>query len=76
MLKDVAHSKKILSCEQFRPFWLSWKHGHLGFGQGSIPGQEVLLEVQDPDPVPVYDLVVKMGMWADTKGEWIFFEFC
>ena len=65
---------KILNCEQFRPFWVSWKHGKFGLGQGSIKEHDVILEVQDPDFVPVYRLVVTFT--SEQKGEWIFNEMC
>ena len=71
----MNHQKQILTCEQFRPFWLSWKHGKFGLGQGHIPEQAVILEVKDPVSVPVYNLSVNIFK-SEIKGEWIFNGLC
>ena len=48
----------ILSANEFRPFWFSWADGKIRFGKGTVVGQQVVVEYQDPNPIPVYHLAI------------------
>jgi hypothetical protein len=65
----------ILSANEWRPFWVSWTSGTVKFGKGDIVGENIVINVQDPQPHyrnHIQSIAVATG--SNTRAEWEFGE--
>lgn len=62
-------SPDILSCYEYRTFWISWKNGYIEVAKRSNAGQR-LLEWQHDEPASVHAVALSTG--AGTYGNWKF----
>lgn len=58
----------ILKCEEFRPFWISWKNGLIQAGTGNEISTNAFVQWSDPDMFTVYGLAVSTG--PGVSGDW------
>ena len=62
----------ILSGDEFRAFWISWKNGLMEFGTGSTVGSSVVLQYNDTAPIQCNYLAVA---GYGTNGIYHFYEY-
>ena len=62
----------ILSCDEHRPFWISWLNFRVSVGHGYYPGVRSIISWQDGSPTGVSDLKIATG--NDVTGDWVFAE--
>ena len=63
-------SSSILSCNETRPFWLSWDKGNIGFGTGYIIGEDSVINWKDTvKPLDVQAITVSTD--DGSTGQWI-----
>ena len=68
----------MLDCSLSSYFWVSWNHGLLAFGTGSMPEVEVLLTATNPLPFEVEAVALdtgnrQQGVWGfgEVEGKWV-----
>ena len=66
----AAHTPDILSCDESRPFWLSWAGGLIQVGRGTRVSVDRFIEWQETEPYPTNAVAISTG-WGAT-GEWQF----
>ncbi len=59
----------ILSCDELRPFWISWSGGIVRFGEGITPYENEILRL-DGVTVPFSSIALATDM--GTVGYWKF----
>ena len=69
----VADTQAVLSCTEFRSFWVSWKSALIEVGFGEVRGVDTFLSWQDPKPHAVESLSFSSGFGAsaDFRLEWM-----
>ncbi|XP_061173301.1 zonadhesin-like [Saccostrea echinata] len=60
----------LLSCKEFRPFWITWVRGEIKVGRGGICEQQVLMRWKDPRPYKTNVIGISTGFGA--FGIWRF----
>lgn len=60
----------LLSCKEFRPFWISWIAGQIKVGRGKICEQQILMRWKDPRPYKTNVIGISTGFGA--YGIWRF----
>jgi hypothetical protein len=60
----------LLSCKEFRSFWISWKGGQINVGRGKICEQQTLMRWKDPRPYKTKIIGISTGFGA--HGIWRF----
>ncbi|CAH1788306.1 unnamed protein product [Owenia fusiformis] len=58
-----------LSCDEMRPFWVSWAGGNIEVGTGNVYGYGTFMSWKDPEPHAVNAINVMTGWGAE--GDWI-----
>ena len=61
-------STDIISCDEMRPFWVSWDGGIIKVGHGDLIDRNTFLEWPDPEPRGV--TYAAYSTYVDTSGEW------
>ena len=62
------NTQNVLSCNENRPFWISWEAGSIMVGSGNRVGENVLVSLIDPDPFTVKSLGI-LTLYKEV-GEW------
>lgn len=62
-----ADTPYILSCEQYRKFWISWENGQIRLGHG-LPYDQVIVTSDYVQPVSV----VALSTDVSVTGDWRF----
>ncbi|CAH1788307.1 unnamed protein product, partial [Owenia fusiformis] len=65
----VLVNGKRLSCDEMRPFWVSWAGGNIEVGTGNVYGCGIFMSWKDPAPHAVNAINVMTGWGAE--GDWI-----
>ena len=60
----------ICSCNEFRPFWISWYNNTIAAGRGTFVGQQQIFSYPDPNPMPISAL--SFSSWLQAPGTWVF----
>lgn len=55
----------ILSCNEYRWFWVRWGGGAIEVGQGHIVGAKRFIILEDPEPISIHSLTVSAGFGAE-----------
>ncbi|VDI37021.1 Hypothetical predicted protein [Mytilus galloprovincialis] len=65
------NTQNVLSCNENRPFWISWEAGSIMVGSGNRVGENVLVSLIDPDPFTVKSLgiLTHVTLYKEV-GEW------
>ena len=67
----LAETPDILSCNEFRSFWIQWENNHVEVGEGSVINQRRFINWADTtDPHGISALTLSTG-WEST-GDWQF----
>ncbi|XP_071104952.1 uncharacterized protein [Haliotis cracherodii] len=66
----VEYSGGVVSCSQYKQFWMSWSDGTVKAGRGGTVGQDEILSYRDPHPHAINYFAAATG-WG-SPGEWIF----
>ncbi|XP_067664615.1 uncharacterized protein [Haliotis asinina] len=66
----ARHRESILSCHDFRPFWLSWKNDVISVGKGQIVGQKTFMKTVLSDPIVINH--VSISSYIENKAMWLF----
>ncbi|XP_063447519.1 C3 and PZP-like alpha-2-macroglobulin domain-containing protein 8 [Mytilus trossulus] len=67
-ITEQSDTQNVLSCNENRPFWISWEAGSIMVGSGNRVGENVLVSLTDPDPFTVKVLGIMTG--SKVIGEW------
>ncbi|KAK7476981.1 hypothetical protein BaRGS_00031757, partial [Batillaria attramentaria] len=62
-----THSGDLLSCTDFRPFWVAWNDTAVAFGQGETVGENTLLTLSDAREVNHFFISTTddvIGIWS------------
>ena len=60
----------ILSCEEMRPFWVSWGGGLIKAGRGHLVDEDEIMSWQDSEPMTPATMSFTTGWGAN--GDWEF----
>jgi hypothetical protein len=69
ILQEYSDIRGILSCYEFRTFWITWKDGHIEVGSGSEIGTHVLVTWTDSNHIKDTKYV-SFGAWYDAGISW------
>ncbi|CAC5408475.1 unnamed protein product [Mytilus coruscus] len=61
-------TKNLLSCSDYKAFWISWIDGYIKIGSGSTLNENIFADWQDPVPIEVKSIGI-CTFWGAT-GEW------
>lgn len=64
---------QILSCDELRNFWLSWRDGYVEVGHGRHAGSELIARWRDETPLSVHEISVTTTQ--NSEGYWEFDSF-
>ena len=70
---DSNDESNIVSCTEFRDFWVSWTDNHIKSGKGLVVGQDILLAYDDSHSpaceVNFIGIITDFGL----SGTWIIY---
>ncbi|XP_067665633.1 C3 and PZP-like alpha-2-macroglobulin domain-containing protein 8 [Haliotis asinina] len=69
---EYHDESSILSCNEYRPFWLSWRDGVISVGKGLVAGGQRFLQW-----TPTTNIVinyVSISTYVNNPGTWLFLE--
>lgn len=58
----------ILSCDEYREFWISWEHDMIEVGTGTDTGRDMFMNYAGTSLFPIHGLAVSTGWGAE--GDW------
>ena len=70
--EEDIDTPEILSCDEFRTFWISWDNGLIAIGTGAWVGYTEFISWQDPEPDGVGYLSI--SGWSQVV-EWEMIQF-
>ncbi|XP_048251802.1 uncharacterized protein 5-like [Haliotis rufescens] len=62
----------ILSCNEYRPFWLSWKKDVISIGKGQTVGHQTFMELVPSSPIVINH--VSVSAYIGNHALWLFRE--
>ena len=69
---DSHDEKNIVSCTEFRDFWVSWTDNHIKSGKGLVVGQDILVAYDDSNS-PTYGVnFIGISTGWGASGIWLF----
>ncbi|XP_046356480.2 uncharacterized protein LOC124135256 [Haliotis rufescens] len=71
-LIDSYKESSILSCHEYRPFWLSWKKDVISVGKGQIVGHQTFIESAPSSPIVINH--VSVSAFKRNHAMWLFRE--
>ncbi|KAK3087586.1 hypothetical protein FSP39_007876 [Pinctada imbricata] len=71
-LVSMTEMAGLLSCTEYKSFWITWKNFHIIAGTGQTIGSNVLLEYNDTRPDPFIVRYIGISTWYGVIGQWIF----
>ena len=78
-VKNADDALGLVSCTEYRSFWVSWRDGNIKFGKGLFPGTGTLLVWKDPSPHDVSSIAVttlspNVGLWSfsNIHGQYLY----
>ncbi|CAH1794507.1 unnamed protein product [Owenia fusiformis] len=71
-VRASANTRNFLSCNETRPFWVSWRNAYIEVGRGYIIGQNRFMTWLDPVPHPVNAISFATGWGSSAK--WSIYE--
>ncbi|XP_046556880.1 uncharacterized protein LOC124266111 [Haliotis rubra] len=70
--KASLFESSIVSCNDYRPFWLSWKNGVISAGKGVVAGSDQFMEWTPASPIVINH--VSVSTYVNNPGTWLFLE--
>ncbi len=67
---DSYVEKNLLSCIEFRSFWLSWQSGVISIGKGVVVGDQQFMSWTPQAPIVVN--YVSISPYTSNVGTWLF----
>ena len=71
-LNTTKHSP--LSCNEYRPFWISWGGGVIRCGTGLTVGENTYMIYDDPNPTEVNKVAISTGFGATGNWQFLFYS--
>ncbi|XP_067665645.1 uncharacterized protein [Haliotis asinina] len=68
----VHHESSIVSCNEYRPFWLSWKNGVISAGKGLVGGRQQFMKWAPVTPIVINH--VSISTYVKNPGTWLFLK--
>ena len=59
----------ILSCDEFRWFWVSWRGEYIEVGRGHVVGTDRFMMLRDEGMLSIHALTIASGTEADGRFE-------
>ena len=63
------HTENILNGNDLQSFWISWEHGFIQVGHGSVPGRDRFMDWRDPHPRAVHAVTFASGWGYEAHWE-------
>ncbi|XP_067673785.1 uncharacterized protein [Haliotis asinina] len=64
------YESSIVSCNEYRPFWISWKNGVISGGKGLVAGSNKFMEWAPNSPIVINH--VSLSTYINNPGTWLF----
>ncbi|KAK3087293.1 hypothetical protein FSP39_004310 [Pinctada imbricata] len=71
-LVNMTTIANLLSCTEYRSFWISWKNFYIIGGTGLTVGIDKVVEYNDTRPSPYIVRYIGISTWRNHAGKWIF----
>ena len=69
LAEEVTH--QILSCQEYRTFWLDWRQGQVSLGKGPVHGTNVIFNIANSIQFGLNYIAV--GSYNTRTADWQFF---
>ena len=70
---DSNDESNIVSCTEFRDFWVSWTDNHIKSGKGLVVGQDILVAYDDSHS-PTYEVnFIGISTGWGAPGTWVIY---
>ncbi|XP_067665680.1 uncharacterized protein [Haliotis asinina] len=69
---DSHVEPSIVSCNEYRSFWLSWKNGVISVGKGPVAGSQLFMQWAPTAPIVINH--VSISTYLNNPGTWLFLE--
>ncbi|XP_067664550.1 uncharacterized protein [Haliotis asinina] len=68
----IHEESSLLSCQEYRPFWLSWKKDVISVGKGQVIGKQTFMKYAAENHTEFNDISV--SSYVDNAALWLFKE--
>ncbi|XP_071111088.1 uncharacterized protein [Haliotis cracherodii] len=71
-IMDSHSESSFVSCNEYRPLWLSWKNGVISAGRGPVAGTQKFMQWAPRSPIVINH--VSISTHLNNPGTWLFRE--
>ncbi|XP_067664604.1 uncharacterized protein [Haliotis asinina] len=68
----IHEESSLLSCQEYRPFWLSWKNNVISVGKGQVIGKQTFMEYAEKNHTVFNHISV--SSYVNNAAVWLFKE--